>query len=39
VTRILSGAVRYLHQPNAPIAVGEMLPCIAVPVEALVLDA
>ena len=39
VTRILSGAVRYLHQPNAPIEVGEILPCIAVPVEALVLDA
>jgi len=39
VTRILSGAVRYLHQPNAPIEVGEILPCIAVPVEPLILDA
>jgi ferredoxin-NADP reductase/MOSC domain-containing protein YiiM len=39
VTRLLSGAVRYLHQPNAPIEVGEILPCIAVPVEPLVLDA
>jgi len=39
VTRILSGAVRYLHKPNAPIEVGEVLPCIAVPVEPLVLDA
>jgi len=29
VTRILSGAVRYLHQPNAPTEVGEILPCIA----------
>ena len=39
VTRILSGAVRYLHQPNAPLEVGEILACIAVPVEPLTLDA
>ena len=39
VTRVLSGAVRYLHQPNAPLAAGEFLPCIAVPAEPLVLDA
>ena len=39
VTRVLSGAVRYLHAPNAPLAPGEALPCIAVPVEPLVLDA
>ena len=39
VTRILSGAVRYLHQPNAPLEVGEILACIAVPVEPLILDA
>jgi ferredoxin len=39
VTRILSGAVRYLHEPNAPIEAGEILPCIAVPVEPLILDA
>ena len=39
VTRVLSGAVRYLHQPNAPLQADEILPCIAVPVEPLVLDA
>jgi ferredoxin-NADP reductase len=39
VTRVLSGAVRYLHTPNAPLAAGEALPCIAVPAEPLVLDA
>jgi ferredoxin-NADP reductase len=39
VTRVLSGAVRYLHQPNARLEVGEILPCIAVPVEPLTLDA
>jgi len=39
VTRILFGAVRYLHQPNAPIEIGEILPCVAIPVEPLVLDA
>lgn len=39
VTRILSGAVRYLHQPNAPIEDGEILPCIAVPVEPIIVDA
>ena len=39
VTRLLSGAVRYLHQPNAPLEAGEILPCIAVPTEPLRLDA
>jgi ferredoxin len=39
VTRLLSGSVRYLHQPNAPLEAGEILPCIAVPVEPLSLDA
>jgi len=39
VTRILSGAVRYLHQPNAPLEVDEVLPCISVPAEPIVLDA
>jgi ferredoxin-NADP reductase len=39
VTRVLSGAVRYLHQPNAPLQADESLPCIAVPAEPLVLDA
>jgi ferredoxin-NADP reductase/MOSC domain-containing protein YiiM len=39
VTRLLSGSVRYLHQPNAPLEAGEILPCIAVPAEPLSLDA
>ena len=39
VTRVLSGAVRYLHQPNAPLEADEVLPCIAVPAEPLTLDA
>ncbi len=39
VTRLLSGSVRYLHQPNAPLEAGEILPCIAVPAEPLTLDA
>ena len=39
VTRVLSGAVRYLHQPNAPLQGDEVLPCIAVPVEPVSLDA
>ena len=39
VTRLLSGSVRYLHAPNAPLAAGEILPCIAVPAEPLTLDA
>jgi ferredoxin len=39
VTRVLSGAVRYLHQPNAPLEADQVLPCVAVPVEPLVLDA
>jgi ferredoxin-NADP reductase/MOSC domain-containing protein YiiM len=39
VTRVLSGTVRYLHTPNAPLAAGEVLPCIAIPAGPLVLDA
>jgi len=39
VTRLLSGTVRYLHQPNAPLEGDEVLPCIAVPAEPLSLDA
>ncbi len=39
VTRLLSGSVRYLHEPNAPLQGGEILPCIAVPAEPLSLDA
>jgi ferredoxin-NADP reductase/MOSC domain-containing protein YiiM len=39
VTRLLSGSVRYLHQPNAPLEAGQILPCIAVPAEPLRLDA
>jgi ferredoxin len=39
VTRLLSGSVHYLHQPNAPIQGDEILPCIAVPAEPLSLDA
>jgi hypothetical protein len=31
--------VRYLHQPNAPLEAGEILPCVAVPTEPLTLDA
>jgi ferredoxin-NADP reductase/MOSC domain-containing protein YiiM len=38
VTRVLSGAVRYLHAPNAPLGAGEALPCIAIPAGPLVLD-
>ncbi|HUK07273.1 MAG TPA: MOSC and FAD-binding oxidoreductase domain-containing protein [Stellaceae bacterium] len=39
VTRLLSGTVRYLHEPNAPLESGEILPCIAVPAEPVSLDA
>jgi uncharacterized protein len=39
LTPILTGAVRYLHQPDAPLGAGEILPCVAVPIEPLVLDA
>jgi ferredoxin-NADP reductase/MOSC domain-containing protein YiiM len=39
VTRLLSGSVRYLHQPNAPLEGDEVLPCVAVPAEPLSLDA
>jgi ferredoxin-NADP reductase/MOSC domain-containing protein YiiM len=38
-TRLLSGSVRYLRQPNAPLEKGQILPCIAVPIEPLRLDA
>jgi hypothetical protein len=38
VTRLLSGSVRYLHQPNAPLEAREILPCVAVPAEPLTLD-
>ena len=38
-TRLLSGSVRYLHQPNAPLEPGQILPCIAVPAEPITLDA
>jgi ferredoxin len=38
VTRLLSGSVRYLRQPNVPLQAGEILPCIAVPTEPLRLD-
>jgi ferredoxin-NADP reductase/MOSC domain-containing protein YiiM len=39
VTRLLSGSVCYLRVPNAPLAVGEILPCIAVPAEPIKLKA
>jgi ferredoxin len=39
MTRLLSDAVRYLHQPNAPLEADEVLPCVAVPAEPFVLDA
>ena len=39
VTRLLSRTVRYLHEPNAPLESGEMLPCIAAPADPLSLDA
>lgn len=39
VTRLLSGAVRYLHQPNVPLQGDEILPCIAVSTESLLLEA
>jgi len=38
VTRLLSGSVRYLREPNAPLEAGEILPCVAVPAEPLTLD-
>jgi ferredoxin-NADP reductase/MOSC domain-containing protein YiiM len=38
-TRLVSGSVRYLHEPDAPLAAGEILPCVAVPAEPVVLDA
>jgi hypothetical protein len=31
--------VRYPHQPNAPLDADEVIPCITVPAEPLVLDA
>jgi ferredoxin-NADP reductase/MOSC domain-containing protein YiiM len=39
VTRLLSGTVRYLRPPNAPLEGDEVLPCIAVPAVPLSLDA
>ena len=39
VTRLVSGSVRYLRQPNVPLERDEILPCIAVPSEPLSLDA
>jgi ferredoxin-NADP reductase/MOSC domain-containing protein YiiM len=39
VTPLLSGTVRYLREPGAPLRSGEILPCIAVPAEPLSLDA
>ena len=38
-TVLLSGSVDYLHRPGAPLAEGEILPCIAVPTSDVVLDA
>jgi ferredoxin-NADP reductase/MOSC domain-containing protein YiiM len=38
VTRILSGSVTYLHEPAAPLAASEILPCVAVPDSDVVLD-
>ena len=39
VTRLLTGSVRYLREPGAPLRSDEILPCIAVPAEPLTLDA
>jgi ferredoxin-NADP reductase/MOSC domain-containing protein YiiM len=39
VTRLLSGTVRYLHRPSAPLEGDWVLPCIAVPAEPLSVDA
>ena len=38
VTKVVSGGVSYLHEPGAPLAPGEVLPCVAVPEAELVLD-
>jgi len=38
-TRLISGSVSYLHEPNAPLAENEILPCVAVPAEPVTLDA
>ena len=38
-TVLLSGSVDYLHRPGAPLAEGEILPCIAIPTSDVVLDA
>jgi len=38
-TRLISGSVSYLHEPNAPLAEDEILPCVAVPAEPVTLDA
>jgi hypothetical protein len=37
--RLLSGTIRYLHEPNAPLQGHKILPCVAVPLEPLSLDA
>jgi ferredoxin len=39
VTRLLSGAVRYLRKPNAPLEADEILPRVAAPAEPLRLEA
>jgi ferredoxin-NADP reductase/MOSC domain-containing protein YiiM len=39
VTQLVSGDVAYLYEPGAPLAAGEILPCVAVPETELVLDA
>src|SRR6185369_10920744 len=38
-TRLMAGSVSYLHEPNAPLAENEILPCVAVPAEPVTLDA
>jgi len=38
-TVLLSGSIDYLHRPGAPLAEGEILPCIAIPTSDVVLDA
>jgi ferredoxin-NADP reductase/MOSC domain-containing protein YiiM len=39
VTTLISGHVEYLEEPGAPLAAGEILPCVAVPTSPVVLDA
>jgi len=38
LTKVVSGEVSYLHEPGAPLADGEALPCVAIPETELVLD-